>query len=104
MNFRKDFPLFTKKPDIIYLDSAATSQKPAYVIDAMKGFMESGYANIHRGMYSLSDNAEMLYDESKKAFANLIHAHASEIIYTYNATYACNILVQALILSQKLKQ
>lgn len=72
MNYKKDFPLLAKHPEIIYLDSAATSQKPAYVIDSMKEFMENSYANIHRGMYSLSDDSESLYDSSKKAFAKLI--------------------------------
>ena len=51
MNIRKDFPLFTHKPHLVYLDSAATAQKPSYVIDSMKEFMETSYANIHRGMY-----------------------------------------------------
>jgi len=103
MNFKQDFPLFTHHPETIYLDSAATAQKPAYVINGMKEFMENSYANIHRGMYSLSDQSESLYDTSKEKYASLIGAHASEIIYTYNATYAFNIFVQALVLSQKLK-
>lgn len=89
--------------DLIYLDSAATAQKPSHVIDGIKYFLEHDYANIHRGAYSLSEKSEDLYNNSKAAFAWLIGAHASEIIYTYNATYAFNILVQSLILSQKLK-
>lgn len=103
MNYKKDFPLLVNHPEIIYLDSAATAQKPSYVIDGMKNFMENSYANIHRGMYELSETSEELYESSKKAFAQIIGAKASDIIYTYNATYAFNILVQALILSQKLK-
>lgn len=103
MNFKKDFPLFSKHPEIIYLDSAATAQKPAHVIDGMKDFMEHSYANIHRGAYSLSEKSEEIYDTSKEAFAKLINASASEIIYTYNATYAFNLLVQSLTLSGKLQ-
>lgn len=48
MNIRKDFPLFTHKPDLVYLDNAATVQKPSYVVDGMKEFMETSYANINR--------------------------------------------------------
>lgn len=70
--FKKDFPLLINHPEIIYLDSAATSQKPAYVIDGMKEFMENSYANIHRGMYELSEKSEELYEKSKEAFAKLI--------------------------------
>lgn len=103
MNFKKDFPLLTNN-DLTYLDSAATSQKPAYVIDGVKKFLESWYANIHRGDYALSQQSEDLYHASKEAYANLINASADEIIYTYNATYAFNILVQALVLSGKLPQ
>lgn len=65
--------------------------------------MEHDYANIHRGAYGLSEKSEELYYASKDAYAKLIGAEASEIIYTYNATYAVNIFVQALVLSQKLK-
>lgn len=103
MNYKKDFPLFTKQPDLIYLDSAATAQKPSVVIDGMKDFMENSYANIHRGAYEISEQSEEMYEASKRAFASLINAHHSEIIYTYNATYAFNILVQSLTLSGKLK-
>lgn len=99
MNYKKDFPVFQNHPETIYLDSASSAQKPALVIDGMKEFMENSYANIHRGFYSLSEQSEDLYDQSKAAFAKLINAHPSEIIYTYNATYAFNIVVQALTIS-----
>lgn len=101
MDYKKDFPLLHNS-SIVYLDSAATTQKPSFVIDGMKNFLETHYANIHRGAYTLSDQAGLLYDASKKAFADLIGAHSSEVAYTYNATYAFNILVQSLVLSGKL--
>lgn len=50
MNRRADFPLLTANPDIHYLDSAATSQKPRVVLDAMREFYETSYANPHRGL------------------------------------------------------
>ena len=48
MNFKKDFPIFKNNPWLVFLDSTASSQKPAYVIDGMKDFLEHSYANIHR--------------------------------------------------------
>lgn len=103
MNFKKDFPILINNTDITYLDSAASSQKPAHVIDGIKLFLEHSYANIHRGDYSLSQQSEDLYHASKEAYAKLINASSSDIIYTYNATYAFNILVQSLVLSEQLK-
>ena len=101
--FKKDFPIFQHNNDLVYLDSAASAQKPSMVIDGMKDFMEQSYANIHRGAYELSEKSEELYYASKDAYAKLIGAEPAEVIYTYNATYGFNILVQALVLSQKLK-
>jgi cysteine desulfurase/selenocysteine lyase len=48
MDFKKDFPLLTNHPDTIYLDSAATTQKPSYVIEGVTHYLEHDYANIHR--------------------------------------------------------
>ncbi len=47
-NFRSDFPIFTNQPDLVYLDSTSTSQKPAHVIDAIHHYLANSYANIHR--------------------------------------------------------
>lgn len=70
------------------------------VIDAMKDCMEQSYANIHRGAYILSEKAEELYHGSKEAVVCHIGAHeTSEISYTYNATYALNVLVTSLVRS-----
>ncbi len=103
MNHKKDFPLLTNNPSLVYLDSAATAQKPAHVIDGMKYFLEHNYASIHRGSYELSEQAEEIYDASKEAFAAIIGTKKENIVYTYNATYAFNLLVQALISSKKLQ-
>lgn len=98
------FPLFTKHPEIVYLDNAASTQKPQMVIDAMADFMENEYANIHRGLYSLSEASELHYHNSKKLVAALLNCSAKEIIYTYNATYAVNLLAQALVKSKFLQK
>ena len=47
-NFKKDFPIFRKNPSIVYLDSTASSQKPSYVINSIKDYLENDYSNIHR--------------------------------------------------------
>ena len=92
-DFRADFPVFTHHPDLVYLDSTSTTQKPQAVIDRLSLYLSSEYANIHRGAYSLSERSEELYAASKEAIKNLIHARStSEIMYTANATAAANLL------------
>ncbi len=98
--FRQDFPVFQVYPETIYLDSASTAQKPQKVIDAISGIFTHSYANIHRGAYDLSEKAEILYEASKekvRVFLGAVSKH--EIIYTYNATYAFNLLARSLVKS-----
>jgi cysteine desulfurase/selenocysteine lyase len=105
MSLRSHFPVFSHHPDLVYLDSASTAQKPSVVIEGMKNHMEQGYANIHRGAYILSEESEVLYHGSKEAVVRLINAReTSEISYSYNATSALNILVTSLIRSGDLKR
>lgn len=99
---RKLFPIFDKHPDLVYLDNAASTQKPKAVIDWVSDFLKNDYANIHRGLYSLSEKSEELYYESKCKLAVLINCKPSEIIYSYNSTYCINLLAQALVNSWKL--
>lgn len=99
---KKLFPIFGKHPDLVYLDNAASTQKPKAVIDWVSDFLKNDYANIHRGLYSLSEKSEELYYESKCKLAELINCKPSEIIYSYNSTYCVNLLAQALVNSWKL--
>lgn len=96
-SIKKEFPIFLEYPDLVYLDNASTTHKPQSVIDAMSSYQMTSYANIHRWVYDLAEQSELLYTESKKKVAQLIWADFREIIYTYNATYASNILAQSLI-------
>lgn len=97
MNFRKDFPIFDTHPDLIYLDSTATSQKPGFVLDGVKDYLSSSYANIHRWSYNISTESERLYKASKQALADNIGASSwKEVIYTANSTYALNLLSQSI--------
>ncbi|MFK7780173.1 MAG: aminotransferase class V-fold PLP-dependent enzyme [Candidatus Gracilibacteria bacterium] len=105
MNIKKDFPIFKNNPGLVYLDSTATSQKPSLVIEGMKDYLENNYSNIHRGMYSISEKSEAIYDDSKQKVCDLIGANSyKEIIYTYNSTYAANLLIGSFRLSGTLKK
>lgn len=98
-SMRPLFPLLYSQPDIVYLDNASTVQKPQSVIDAMSAYLMTNYANIHRWQYELAYHSEELYIQSKKDVATLLWWDYREIIYTYNATYACNLIAQSLIVS-----
>lgn len=95
-SYKQDFPLFVENPWLLYLDSAASAQKPSYVIDKMASFLQTSYANIHRGSYWLSEKTESVYYASKEKYASFVWFASDEIIYTYNATYAYNLLAQTL--------
>ncbi len=103
-SYKPDFPIFAQDPWLIFLDSAASTQKPSYVIDNMADFLRRSYANIHRGSYSLSEKAEDIYYKSKEKYASVVWFSSDEIIYTYNATYAYNLLTQTLRYSGVLKE
>ena len=68
-NYKKDFPIFDNNKWLVYLDNTATTQKPAYVIQWIKNLLEASYSNIHRWMYSISEQTEDLYNDSKKIIA-----------------------------------
>ncbi|MDQ1344262.1 MAG: cysteine desulfurase / selenocysteine lyase [Patescibacteria group bacterium] len=102
---KSDFPVFRNHPALAYLDNTASSQKPDAVIEGVKRFLEFDYANIHRGAYALSERSEHLYEHSKEKVRDLIGAASSaEIIYTYNSTYAVNLLSLSLARSGMLKK
>lgn len=90
---KADFPIFTHYPDLVYLDSAVTSQKPQSVIDTVTHFYTHQNANIHRGLYDLSQQATNMFEETRKKVASFIGAkQPSEIVFTSNATEAINVV------------
>ena len=98
-DLRKDFPILNQeingKP-LIYLDNAATTQKPQAVIDRLSDFLSKENANIHRGVHYLSMNATTLYDEARSCVANFINAnHDDEIIFVRGATEAINLVARS---------
>jgi cysteine desulfurase/selenocysteine lyase len=91
---RADFPIFEHaihgKP-LAYLDSAASSQKPRQVLDAMRDLYETSYANIHRGVYDLAERATEAYESARETARAFLNAEsAREIVFTRNVTAAIN--------------
>jgi len=77
--FRQEYPLFAQYPELIYLDNAATTQKPSCVIQAESAFYEKYNANPFRGVYELAEFATEHYEEARAAVAELLHANTDEI-------------------------
>jgi cysteine desulfurase/selenocysteine lyase len=91
---REDFPIFGSKNnvDLIYFDSAATSQKPLKVINALSTFYTTQNGPVHRGLYTLAENATSLFERARQTVAVFIGADPSEIIVTKNATEGINFI------------
>ena len=93
---RSDFPILGRSNrgrPLVYLDTAASAQKPRAVIEALRDFYEKHYANIHRGVYDLSVEATRLYDGAREAVRRLLGAaEAREIVFTRNATESINLV------------
>jgi cysteine desulfurase/selenocysteine lyase len=102
--YKKDFPIFQTHPDLTFLDSASSTQKPERVISGISEFLKTSYSNIHRGAYDLSMESSLLYDQAKSAVAKKLSARADEIVFTYNATYAVNYLAHSLVKSGLLQK
>jgi cysteine desulfurase/selenocysteine lyase len=97
---RADFPILSQtahgKP-LIFLDSAASSQKPKQVIDAISHFYAKDYANVHRGIYELSAHATVLYEETRDVVRQFINAtYDYEIIFVSGTTEGINLVAQSL--------
>ena len=96
---RKDFPVFDElvngKP-VAFLDSAASSQKPRQVLDAMREFYEHSYANVHRGVYRLAERATAGYEGARVKVATFLNAPSErEVVFTRSATEALNLVAYA---------
>lgn len=93
---RRDFPVLQRqingKPDV-YLDSAASAQKPKSVINKMNRIYRSGYANVHRGTYALSDSITNEYEKARKIVQKFINVRSEkEVVFTRNATESINLV------------
>lgn len=95
---RHDFPIFRHNPNLCYLDSAATSQKPDVVLRDMQVFAERYYANVRRGVHSLSDMADFHYNQvARQTVADFIGAKPHEIVFTQNATAGINLVARGFV-------
>ena len=96
---RRDFPILTRSirdQNLVYLDNAATTQKPQPVLDALSSYYATGNANIHRGVYLLSEEATAAYDLARGKVQGLLNARAAhEIIFTRNSTESINLVAQS---------
>ncbi|MBN2686446.1 MAG: aminotransferase class V-fold PLP-dependent enzyme, partial [Pontiellaceae bacterium] len=99
ISIRNDFPILQREihgQPLVYLDNAASAQHPQAVIDAVSGLYESHYANIHRGVHLLSQEASMLYEDARATVRDFIHASCvHEIIFTRGATESINLVAQS---------
>ena len=96
---RQDFPILTQmirgKP-LVFLDSAASAQKPRAVIEAMRNAMETQYANIHRGLHWMSERTTEAYEAARDAAAGLMNANErEEIVFVRNSTEAINLVAHS---------
>jgi cysteine desulfurase/selenocysteine lyase len=95
---RQQFPILSTNIDghpLVYLDTAATAQKPKCVIDAISNFYASSNANINRGMHPLAEKATIAYDDARKIIANVIHAKKThEIIFTRGTTESISLVAR----------
>ncbi|HVF03379.1 MAG TPA: cysteine desulfurase [Frankiaceae bacterium] len=97
---RKDFPILNREVHgrpLVYLDSAASSQRPQVVLDAMNTYYEQHHANVHRGIYVLAEEATELYEGARDTVAAFVNAYdRSEVVFTKNSTEALNLVARTL--------
>lgn len=91
---KQDFPIFKTYPDLVYLDSGASAQKPQIVLETMMEFAQKKYANVHRGSYYLSEMATMAYEKARRTVAEFLGARYEDIIFVRGATEAINLVAQ----------
>jgi cysteine desulfurase / selenocysteine lyase len=87
---REQFPLLRSYPKLVYLDNAATTQKPDSVVRSIISYYETLNSNVHRGVYRLSEDATNAYENARKKVANFINASPEELIFTKGATESLN--------------
>jgi cysteine desulfurase/selenocysteine lyase len=96
---RKDFPILQRQVNgkpLVYLDSAASAQKPRAVITAMSQAMEHSYANVHRGLHTLANETTEAYEAARQKVASFIGAEPSEIVFTKGGTEGINLVAAGL--------
>lgn len=95
LNIKKDFPVLVNNPDLIYLDSCASSLKPKVVIDKIDEYYNKYGVNVNRGVYSLSYHATEEYEETREVVAKFINARSKEVVFTRGASSALNLVASS---------
>jgi cysteine desulfurase / selenocysteine lyase len=90
---KRDFPIFARNPGLVFLDSAASAQKPDVVIDEVSEFYRTDYANVHRGVYRLSQRSSERYEGARETVRRFLNAaDTREIVFVRGATEAINLV------------
>src|SRR3954451_25317288 len=96
---KKDFPILDQQVHgkrLVYLDSASSSQKPQSVLDAMEQYYETTHANVHRGVYSIAEQATALFEGARAKVATFLGARSTrEVVFTKNVTEAINLVARS---------
>jgi len=93
---RREFPIFANNPELVFLDSGASAQKPRAVIDRIAEYYRTDYANVHRGIYRLSARSTELYEEAREKVRRFLNAaDPREIVFVRNTTEAINLVAQS---------
>jgi cysteine desulfurase/selenocysteine lyase len=93
---RREFPIFANNPDLVFLDSGASAQKPRAVIDRVADYYRTDYANVHRGIYRLSARSTELFEEAREKVRRFLNAaDPREIVFVRNTTEAINLVAQS---------
>lgn len=95
LNLKKDFPVLVNNPELIYLDSCASSLKPKVVIDKIDEYYNKYGVNVNRGVYALSYHATLEYEESRDVVAKFINAKSKEVVFTRGASSALNLVASS---------
>lgn len=105
INIRKQFPILNQKihgHPLVYLDNAASTQKPLQVIERLQQYYEQDNANVHRGVHTLSSRATDAYEGARKKVANFLHAKTEkEVIFTRGTTSSINLVAMQRLSAMK---
>ena len=91
---RREFPIFAGRPGLVYLDNAATTQKPLAVLNAERNFYLTSCANVHRAIHTLGEEATARYEKARKRMARFVGAKPEEIIFTRGTTESINLVAR----------
>lgn len=97
MNIKDKFPIYKDNPNLVYLDSAATTLKPESVIKSITNYYTHYSANVHRGLYSIAEQATEEFENARVRIAYFINAEPEEIVFVKNATEAINTVAKCFV-------